>query len=597
MISGKGNKPVVFQNFAYRLIQTVTELKALKDIFRKFDSIKVDADECFANVLKQIDSAEWETGGARAEFRLRLCDALSLMKLIDSLFSVEKILEWTFAFKTSIITRLAKFYVHALNKPFMDNFIVILQRFESSIINQHEILERISTISMIESLLTATLFSGLTYCYASELVWNKSNNERHSLELLQVMKTHNRLVLKESFFAEGCFKLFAPSQLLDFIFNKINRNKIFIFPPVELIINFNLSQKQQEKADLLFMIYFSELNPNAFRSSNLPRWKTSAVNNQTITFMEDLISFRGAVSAIFNFSKLTNPLTKAWKNRYYLRLADDWMKQRGGPSKEVLENLLLNSIRNLGIEHIHYAGNSEYNGNPSKHVKINWAINQNHNSTSVTSKYLSERDTMLLARSGMETPKLWLDYDILVLVDGVNKYKFTGRNMFKNIFEDPTLNFKFRREVPKLKSKWKNLVDTGAVREDCDQWVYTRLTTTYRTNNNYLDGIHLPPSPASSPLRPTHFTPVVQRQLNLTNPPAYNSFSNFSNSGSENSNNDFDTRELNDFPDHFEAPTEVQNETVSSSTDTEQEHLHQLPSSDYNSVFDGFIGKIFFLII
>lgn len=64
--------------------------------------------------------------------------------------------------------------------------------------------------------------------------------------------------------------------------------------------------------------------------------------------------------AVFNLEKFTRQ--KAWQNRYYLKLAEDWSKQKGGPKPEMLDNLLINSIRNLKIEHIHYAGNSEYNG-------------------------------------------------------------------------------------------------------------------------------------------------------------------------------------------------------------------------------------------
>lgn len=57
-------------------------------------------------------------------------------------------------------------------------------------------------------------------------------------------------------------------------------------------------------------------------------------------------------------------------NRYYLKLAEDWKKEKCGPKDDVLDVLLVNSMKSLGIEHIHYAGNENYNGNPSRHVEV-----------------------------------------------------------------------------------------------------------------------------------------------------------------------------------------------------------------------------------
>ncbi len=146
----------------------------------------------------------------------------------------------------------------------MENLLRIMESFERRTFDKIEIMKRVATISLLESLTTITLFSGLTYSFAPELVWNRSANEWQSLELMQFIKSYNRLVLKPEFFGENVFRIMAPEQILEFIFQKISRNSVFNFAPVLFIIQFNDSRAFQEKADLLWKIYFSELNPNSF---------------------------------------------------------------------------------------------------------------------------------------------------------------------------------------------------------------------------------------------------------------------------------------------------------------------------------------------
>ena len=408
LISGKRNKPVVFQNFGLKLAKSVTETNGLRDVFQKIFNIKSSLDDFFNNLMGQLDSAEWETGTVRAEFRIRLSDFGSIVPLLDELFTIENIKQWTLVFNTVSISRLSKFYVYTLKQMLMDNFLEILRNIERGNISNHEIMERITSISLLESLLTVTLFSGLTYSFASELVWNKSNTERQSLELMKNIKSHNRLVFGPQYFNDNSFKVSVSDEILKFIFKKINRSAVFNFPPVELIIKFNASGTDQEKADILWKIYFSELNKNAFLDNGVPRWKLAAINRQVITdFNANRLQLRGALRAVFNFDKLNK--FSAWKNRYYLKLAAEWMKGRGGPTFEIMDALLLKSMKNLGIEHVHYVGNENYNGNSSRHLIVDQS-NPANNENSLSDTYtLSRRDTSLLARSKNSLPIQWLD--------------------------------------------------------------------------------------------------------------------------------------------------------------------------------------------
>jgi exonuclease V gamma subunit len=82
---------------------------------------------------------------------------------------------------------------------------------------------------------------------------------------------------------------------------------------------------------------------------------------------------------------------------------------------------------------------------------------------------ISDRDTSLLARSRNEMPTQWLNHDIMILVEGVNKYKSFVKKLFDYIYTDSLLKFKFRREVPIMKTKWRQLVSSGSVQEDGDR--------------------------------------------------------------------------------------------------------------------------------
>ena len=219
-----------------------------------------------------------------------------------------------------------------------------------------------------------------------------------------------------------------------------------------------------------------------------------------------MLHLRGALRAVFNFDKLSK--CSAWKNRYYLKLAAEWMKGRGGPTSEILDAILLHSMKSLGIEHVHYVGNDNYNGNSSRHLLVDLSNAINEESLLSETYALSRRDTCLLARCKNSLPIQWLDCDIILLVDGVNRHHSYGKNMFNIIFSDASLKFIVRRDVPKMKTKWKQMVDNEIVRFLENKWYMPGVNTIFVRNarnttaptqiNHVLDAI----------------TPVVNPQTN-----------------------------------------------------------------------------------
>jgi hypothetical protein len=90
-----------------------------------------------------------------------------------------------------------------------------------------------------------------------------------------------------------------------------------------------------------------------------------------------------------------------------------------------LDNLLVQSIRLLEIEHIHYAGTTNYNGNSSRHIKIDWTNQNSREGSNVYTATISGYPIgirRLWQDAEMECLTKGLDHDIMILVEGVNKY-------------------------------------------------------------------------------------------------------------------------------------------------------------------------------
>ena len=203
---------------------------------------------------------------------------------LESFFSEDKFKELTFVFESQTIVSLSSLYVEMIHKQISANFLKLLVDIERISITNHVAMERIATISVLESLLTTTLFTGFTYSFAGSLVWNRSTVEFQSMELMKYIRVLDRPVFELEFFGNNIFKLSATNEILNTIFSKLFKTRSFNFPPVNLVIQFNeVNVSDQQKARLIWEIYFKELNPNAFlASSRDPRWKLVSLNREKI---------------------------------------------------------------------------------------------------------------------------------------------------------------------------------------------------------------------------------------------------------------------------------------------------------------------------
>lgn len=516
LISGKGNEPAVFRNFAARIIKAISNISNDHGIYETMKKINFELQDMIKNLNSQISGAELHQGCVRAEFRLKLSDYVSVSNQLNNVFTVENLADWTVCLDTQLVCKLASFHVNCLKKLLNCTMTNFIKELASPRVNNYFLMKRISAVSLLESLLCTTLFTGLPYNFASELVWRKSvpandlSPEIRSLELANSIRSKNRIVFDSSFFDNEDFAITADETLLTCILGKITRNKLFQFPPIRQILDFmNPSNSKEYKAELLFEIYFSELNKNAFLPDSGPRWKLVALNRDVITSLLNPYSFRSIVTKVFDFQSFK--LHNQWRNKYYMNQANKWVEERGGISKDLLYCLLIEAIRKMGIEHVHYPGTNSFNFNPAIHVQVDLSDRTPREESESLMEAVTPPVTSLKALNTKE----FRDSELVSLICGVNQY---GEGKWKNILDNNRYPFVFKRTSKSLSDKWARLKSSHAVHYDpgLRQWfmpgLQLRMPRTFSpaiSEVNVLPLLPLPPLAATNLFDPQSNDPIT----------------------------------------------------------------------------------------
>jgi len=163
-----------------------------------------------------------------------------------------------------------------------------------------------------------------------------------------------------------------------------------------------------------------------------------------------------------------------------LLLAKKELDKRPGLTVKKFHEALKQSIFALGIEHIHYPGDGNYNGNSRRHLKLDWSTEIETQRQINNPIYLSEKDLKKLAQNDY---RQWFDYDVKVLVNGANSHKDGSVIDFDAIALDTSLKFIVRREKKPLQTKWNSLVRNGTVYQDSNgTWIFPELSSSSNKN-------------------------------------------------------------------------------------------------------------------
>lgn len=509
LVSGKGNEPAVFRNYAARIMNILLKISDDRDVYESLKKLNVEFNNVLQTLHLQISGAELQQGSVRAEFRLKLSDFTSVAQQLDRVFTCENLPNWSICLDTRDVCKLASFHVLSLRKLLtctMNNF---LRELSSPRSNNYSLIKRISSISLLESLLFTTLFTGMPYNFASELVWRKSTIDVESLELVKYIRSHNRIVFRPEFFPNNDFNVTANEDLLNLILGKVTRTKFFQFPPIRQILSFNAPTSTQEyKAELLFEMYFNELNKNAFLPEAGPRWKLAALNRNVITGLLSPCSFRSVVKKVFDFPSFK--VHNQWRTKFYMNQASKWINSKPGISNDLLDCLLIEAVRKMGIEHTHYPGTDSFNYNPSIHVQVDLS-DQTPGEASTAMPQLLFPD-QISSKPSKNNSKEFRDSELCSLVAGVNRY---GEGKWKSILGDDRFPFVLSRTPKSLADKWNRLKILNTVRFDSNlrQWSLPGFRTIPTSSISQIYSARVTPR---TPQLETH-APVLPRiETNLT---------------------------------------------------------------------------------
>lgn len=231
-------------------------------------------------------------------------------------------------------------------------------------------------------------------------------------------------------------------------------------------------------------MYFSELNKNAFIPESGPRWKLAALNRNVITGLLSSCSFRSVVKKVFDFPSFK--IHNQWRTKFYMNQASKWINSKPGISNDLLDCLLIEVIRKMGIEHTHYPGTDTFNYNPSLHVQVDLSDQTPGEASTAMSQLLFPEQ--ISSRPKKNNSKEFRDSEMCSLVAGVNRY---GEGKWKSILGDD-------RTLKSLADKWNKFKFLNTVRLDSNlrQWS--------------LPGFRNIPTSSISPVFSTRVTPRIQ---------------------------------------------------------------------------------------
>lgn len=95
LISGKGNKPIIFKNFVKRILEETVNTKSRSSLYSQLKLIGKDFDSSIFELKQCVNSAQARNGSIRAEFRIHISDFTSISTMLNHLFSDERIKNWS----------------------------------------------------------------------------------------------------------------------------------------------------------------------------------------------------------------------------------------------------------------------------------------------------------------------------------------------------------------------------------------------------------------------------------------------------------------------------------------------------------------------
>lgn len=454
----KNGTPIHFSNISKSISDYANFVNLTRNIIKNIDTIETNFVKKKAELADLLNDIIGKRIGTRAEFRIRLSRINLCLELLRKNFSGESLMNKSMILSSESVSYWCLSNLKQLSDPITDS----IKNCKIHLIGDNfELFQKaIITLSVFESLLCSTFFSGRTYSYASELVWKKSSAETKSLELMKSLKIYNRLVVPTEFWN------FDESLLLSCPSYQNLIKKISSFSSESFHSNFNLirilansKSTELEKAESIWRAYFNELRDEDFIMNNNARWKKNSLINNT-EFTLTGIKIISAIENIFKIERLLEEKT-AWKKTFLIAF-QEWVNPLSGSSPveriKRCHQFLKEAAEKLDIEFVHYFGeNSQrFYGKWTKYRNvINDSVLKKENLTLIQKEIPASTGTL---KNLSKQRKEFSEEEVDCLVAGYRKYRDVHFTWLK-ILEDPEYIFSETksRSGTQLKDKIRNL--------------------------------------------------------------------------------------------------------------------------------------------
>jgi len=284
------------------------------------DSLRYECDRV-ERVFEELSS---KMGHCRAEFRLNFNDLASIGNLLVAIFEPKMIMDLVMPVTSSSLSKLGSFYTKILSEPIFCGLLSIRdQIINSKLVDIPRIL---MSISLFESLLTYTVFSGKSNCYIREIIWAKKTTlNPFSLELMTSILKYNRIVFDRSFINLNNLTITCRNEaVFEAMMRRLgncDKNSLTALNLCFMIRNPMIDPTQ--KALALWQSYFNIFPTNDFREDSNERWKKESLADNA-EFKSRSITSDEAVDKVFDLSMAD---VEAWK-KPHLKAYQMWNTEK-----------------------------------------------------------------------------------------------------------------------------------------------------------------------------------------------------------------------------------------------------------------------------
>lgn len=344
----RSNRPVNFMGIAEALIEALAEFDP-RSITIAIGKLILATNNERHRIMNVINIARSREAAVRGEVRLDFEHLASFGTLLYDQYTHPSLIDKIVVISTDTIVDLITCYVTMLFDPIIFNLARI--NCDVGLQETKDFNNVVTTITVFESLLYFSLFSGTTHSYAGKLIWAtgpSAHNE--SLRLMNSIKKFNHPVFDSSIWDAESLRInnnnneiFEDMMLRLAGKRKLDLEAIKLMMAVKRNINSPI-----EIATMLWVSYFNEIPSSDFSGTELPRWQLNSLNTQLVKFISNPVTIREAALKLFN---LTNLDSIAWK-KPFLRAYKYW--KSFGSVNDVFEWIITAATEILHIEVIRY---------------------------------------------------------------------------------------------------------------------------------------------------------------------------------------------------------------------------------------------------